>query len=119
MRRAVNHSALRVERLEDRVTPTMIIPHTPLVAVGSGPGGPPLVNVYIMETATSYRKLATFYAYEPTFRGGVNVAAADLNEDGVDDIITGPGPGRAPTVNVVDGTALLSGVPILLRSFNA
>src|SRR5207237_9934169 len=106
--------ARRCERLEDRTTPVT----TTLFAAGAGPGGPPLVNVYMMDTPTSFHKVATFYAYEAAYRGGVTVATADLNGDGVDDIITGPGRGRAPTVNVVDGAALLKGRVVLLRRFN-
>jgi hypothetical protein len=42
----------------------------------------------------------TFLAYEPGFRGGVRVALGDLNGDGIDEIITSPGRGRAPEVRV-------------------
>lgn len=48
-----------------------------LFAVGSGANGPPQVNVYRQDGAL----LASF-------RGGVSVATADVNGDGVDDIIT-------------------------------
>jgi hypothetical protein len=115
MRGAVNRPALRVERLEDRTTPIT----TALFAAGAGAGGSPLVNVYELDTATSVHKVKGFLAYEPAFRGGVNVATADLNGDGIDEIITGPGRGRAPTVNVIDGASLLKGQVVLLRSFNA
>jgi predicted outer membrane repeat protein len=50
--------------------------------------------------------LAGFYAYAPTFHGGVRVAAADVNGDGVDDVITGAGPGGGPHVLVISGTKL-------------
>jgi hypothetical protein len=42
-------------------------------------------------------------AYEPEFRGGVRVAVGDVNGDGVNDVITTPGPGHVVTVRVFDG----------------
>jgi hypothetical protein len=42
----------------------------------------------------------TFRAYEPGFRGGVRVALGDLNGDGIDEIVTAPGRGRAPEIRV-------------------
>src|SRR4029077_17736576 len=44
-----------------------------------------------------------FFAYEPTFTGGVRVAVGDYNGDGILDVITAPGAGRAPEVRVFDG----------------
>lgn len=43
-----------------------------------------------------------FFAYDPNFRGGVNVAAGDINGDGIDEIITGPGLGGTPEVKIFD-----------------
>jgi hypothetical protein len=72
------------------------------VVAGSDGGGPPVVTVYDATGAV----LARFLAYDPSFTGGVHVAIGDLNSDGVDDIITGPGSGGGPHVKVVDGTKL-------------
>lgn len=69
-------------------------------AVGAGVGGGPRVKVYESDTGTL---LFDFFAYEPTFRGGVHVTQGDVNGDGVDDIITTPAAGGGPLVKVFDG----------------
>jgi hypothetical protein len=66
-------------------------------------GGPPLVKVFTGETGALH---AAFMAYEGTFQGGVRLAAGDINGDSVLDIVTAPGPGRAPQVRVFDGLHL-------------
>ena len=44
------------------------------------------------------------YAYEPTYKGGVQVTTADMNGDGTPDIITAPNAGRVAEVRIFDGT---------------
>jgi hypothetical protein len=72
----------------------------PIIVTAPDAGAPPLVKVF---DATTGQEEFHFLAYAPSFRGGVRVAAADLNGDGVPDIITAPGPGMAPEVKVWDG----------------
>jgi hypothetical protein len=60
------------------------------IIIGSGPGRVAQVNVYDGSTG---QQIATFNPYGPNYRGGVFVAAGDLNGDGKDDIIVGPGSG--------------------------
>ncbi len=43
-----------------------------------------------------------FFAYDPRFRGGVNVAAGDIDGDGKEEIITGAGFSGGPQVRVFD-----------------
>lgn len=75
-------------------------PQTGLIAVGAGEGGGPRVRVF---ADLRTRPVADFFAYDPEFRGGVRVCMADLNGDGIGDIITAPGPGMQPLIRVFDG----------------
>jgi len=59
-------------------------------------GSGPRVRVF---NGNSAQVLADFFAYTPSFTGGVFVAAGDINGDGRDDIITGSGVGGPPTVS--------------------
>ncbi|MFL5327794.1 MAG: choice-of-anchor Q domain-containing protein [Gemmataceae bacterium] len=74
------------------------------VITGAGAGGGPLVRVFKIPTDNSLiRSIRDFYAYDPGFHGGVSLASADVNHDGVEDIITGAGPGGGPHVRIFSG----------------
>ena len=47
--------------------------------------------------------MGDFLAYAPSFRGGVFVAAGDVNGDGIPDVITGPGAGGGSVVRAFSG----------------
>lgn len=64
------------------------------VVVGAGQGMQPQVKIFTSDG----KLLKSFYAYEKTFLGGVRVAVCDLNGDGVDEILTAPGPGYRPYI---------------------
>ena len=70
------------------------------VIAGAGAGGAPQVSVF---SGASSVQIRSFLAFAPAFTGGVSVAAADVNGDGVADIIVGAGPGGGPQVKVFDG----------------
>ena len=70
------------------------------IVVAAGAGGGPQVRVFDGRT---FARIASFFAYANTFRGGVYVAAGDLNGDGFDDIVTGAGEGGGPNVKGFDG----------------
>jgi streptogramin lyase len=57
----------------------------------------------------THQIIKDFNAYAPTFTGGLNVAVADVNGDGVLDIVTAPGVTGGPEVKVFDGTKVLNG----------
>ena len=66
-----------------------------LVAVPNQGGGPQ-VRIFTKEG----HLLSQFFAYSQSFRGGVNVAAGDLDSDGIDEIVVGPGAGYEPRVRI-------------------
>jgi hypothetical protein len=70
------------------------------IDVGLGADGAPQVRIF---DAASAALDSSFLAYDPSFTGGVRVAAGDVNGDGVADLVTGSGPGAAAHVKVFDG----------------
>ncbi|HTK75583.1 MAG TPA: SdrD B-like domain-containing protein [Gemmataceae bacterium] len=76
---------------------------TPDVVTAAGPGGGPHIRVFDGATGTLLKE---FMAYDTAFRGGVYVAAADINGDGTPDIITGAGATGGPHVKVFSGADL-------------
>jgi hypothetical protein len=73
----------------------------PALVLGAEAGRLPLVRV-LDQQGTLIR---SFVAYDAAVTGGVRTAVADLNRDGVNDIVTAPGPGAAPLVKVWDGAS--------------
>ncbi|MEM7453411.1 MAG: hypothetical protein AAF456_03545 [Planctomycetota bacterium] len=61
--------------------------HVNRFATSAQGGGEPRVHVYDLDTGI---RLRSFNAYGSGFRGGVNVAMADVNRDGIPDVITAP-----------------------------
>ena len=77
-----------------------IQPETPIYATGAGAGGGPAVNVY---SGLDNSLITSFFAFEEDFKGGVQTAVADVNNDGISDVIVGAGAGGGPRVQVFDG----------------
>ncbi len=77
------------------------------IITGADAGGSPLVKAFsVADPAVGVMPLQSFFAYNPSFTGGVRVAAGDLNGDGVAEIITGAGAGAGPHVKVFDGKSV-------------
>jgi hypothetical protein len=76
------------------------------IITGAGPGGGPHVKVF---TANGV-EMASFFAYDSNFDKGIYVAAGDVDGDGTDEIVTGPGVGGGPNVKIFkyDGRQLSS-----------
>jgi hypothetical protein len=77
------------------------------IVTGPGPGGGPDVEVWFGAADGTFTLGNAFFAYDPSFTGGVNVAVGDLNGDGFADIITGAGPGGGPHVRATSGQLLV------------
>src|SRR5205814_602511 len=79
---------------------------TPDVITGAGPGGGPVVRAFSGKDGKVIRQ---FFAYAPTFTGGVFVAAGPYLKTPaasgrfIDDILVGPGAGMVPDVRVFNG----------------
>jgi hypothetical protein len=80
------------------------------IITGAELGGGPHVRIFSGATVqpgqTPSELVRGFFVYEPTFTGGVRVAAGDVTGDGVPDLVLGAGLGGGPRVTVVDGRTL-------------
>ena len=75
--------------------------YVPPTCIVLGPDKSPSTpeRVLVVDQLTG-QTLASFVPYENNFQGGVRVATGDLNGDGIDEIVTAPGRGRAPELRV-------------------
>ncbi len=76
------------------------------LVIGAGKGGGPQVRIF---SADGRLLSGGFFAYDRNFRGGVNVAAIDYNNDGKDEIFTGAGVGGGPQVRIFNGNGKVLG----------
>jgi hypothetical protein len=81
------------------------------IIAAAGPGGGPAIAIIDSQTG---KVIESFFAFDPSFTGGVFIAVDDVNGDGILDIIAGAGPGGGPEVRIFDGKTLN-----VLRSFYA
>ena len=75
--------------------------NVPDLIVAAGRGGGPHVRVF---DGKSGKAIMNFMAFDPNFRGGVSIAAADFTQDGRSDLVIGAGPGGGPHVKIYDFT---------------
>ena len=84
------------------------------IITAPGAGGGPHVKAFNGGGAV----VDSFMAYAPNFTGGVFVAAADLDGDAVDEIVTGPGAGGGPHVKMfANGEPISGGFMAYAQSF--
>jgi hypothetical protein len=75
------------------------------IVVAADSGGGPVVGLYSGTTGVSQ---GAAFAYDSNGRFGVRVATADINGDGISDIITSPSGGAPSHIKVLNGTNLNS-----------
>lgn len=96
--------------MEGRVVPASTI----VGAFGAGAGGGPVVTVLFDDGSH-----LSFFAFDPSFRGGACATLGRVDGTGVPDVIVGAGPGGSPDVKVFDGAQLLAGNPVATANFFA
>ncbi len=69
------------------------------IIVSPGAGRESLVKIFDHRASLKNQ----FLAYGRNWRGGVNIAAGDINNDGIAEIVTGAQPGAAPHVRSFNG----------------
>ena len=80
--------------------------------VAAGTGGGPRVAMYDGNSVAAGGRVkitGDFFAFEPTFTGGVHLAAADIDGDGFAEVIAGAGEGGGPRVRTISGKGLTAG----------
>lgn len=71
------------------------------VIIGSGQGIVPSVSVF--SGARPGQAIGSFFAFPPSYRGGLTLTLQDYNNDGKLDILAGTASGRNPQVRVFNG----------------
>jgi hypothetical protein len=84
----------------------------PSIVVGADKGGGPRVSAFALNGTVQQN----FFAFDPAFRGGANVAVGDVNKDGLGDIVVGAGAGGGPRVTAY---SLATGAPTVIQNYFA
>ncbi len=69
------------------------------IIIGAGPGGGPLVRAV---NSNGDSITPNFWMFRSDFRGGVNVGAADVDNDGEDEILGSPASGGGPNYRIIE-----------------
>jgi hypothetical protein len=90
------------------------------VIIGPDNGGGPRIQIW---AGGSFQKfMPDFFGLPyPDFRGGLRLAAADVNRDGIADLAVAPGSGGGPRITLYDGRSLTSpqGFRLIVNDFFA
>jgi len=81
-------------------------------------GGGPRVTIFTFAgVGTAPTQLANFFTIDPNFRGGIRVAAGDVNNDAVADLVVAAGFQGGPRINVIDGKTVFTNQAVLANFF--
>ena len=89
--------------------------------VGSGPDGGPRIRAFdgVDLTNGKQTEVSNFFAGDTNARGGVRVAATDINADGISEVLVAVGDDGTSRVKLFSATAVLAGgTPAPDREFN-
>jgi len=75
------------------------------IITGAGPGGGPHVRIFNLNGEVK----SQWFAFKENFRGGVKVAAADVNHDGADEIIAVQGTSGDSEIKIFNGRGQMLG----------
>ncbi len=73
------------------------------IIVAPGPGRNPLIKIFTNRAVLKKK----FLVFRTNWQGGVNLAAGDINNNGIGDIIVGAEPGAAPEIRIFNGQGAL------------
>lgn len=73
------------------------------IITGAGAGGGPQVRIFSLSGEIK----GQFFAYDSSFRGGVHVASADVDGDGIDEIIASAGAGLSSEVKIFAASGIV------------
>lgn len=84
------------------------------VILGPDVGGGPRIQVWSGKTLT--KLMPDFFGLPyPEFRGGLRLAAVDVNRDGLSELVVAPGAGGGPRLTVYDGRSFTAdGQPVTM-----
>lgn len=74
-----------------------------IVAVGTGTGASPHVRIFDLAQG---KEIESFHPHPQELRCGVRVALGDVDGDGLPDLVTAPGAGNGPHIQVWSGVGL-------------
>ncbi len=74
------------------------------ILIGTGKNSESSINIFKVGGGYSLSRLYRWFGFERSFRGGVNVAAGNVDGVGKDEVIVGAGSGKGPIIKVFEAS---------------